>query len=87
MTVSIYHVYEEIERLTSDNEELNYRLKDCNSILREFVEWNKKYPPNRIYHHSQADRMIAELQAVMLMAENALNKETIINDTHDRQVC
>ena len=57
----------EIERLRAERVELI-------AGLEQLIAWDKKYPPQKIYPHSQAAAITNELTAIVINAKAAIEK-------------
>lgn len=78
------------DRLTRENAEVKESLAVCegmkaalireNAALREllkaFLAWQEKYPPERVYSHTRIITIAAELTGIMDKAREALAKVT-----------
>lgn len=56
-------------------EEVPDREDEMREMLEAYQEWNKKYPSNKIFSHSEMQKIIGELDSIMDKSEELLNKQ------------
>ncbi len=49
-------------------------MKSALDVLKDFVEWNKKYPSGRAYHYSEMGCITAQLDKIAAEANAAIAK-------------
>jgi hypothetical protein len=55
------------KELTAENERLRESVKDL-------IQWNEKYPPNRVYPYAEASNMEEQLTSCINKMKSALNQ-------------
>lgn len=56
-------------------EEVEDREDEMREMLEAYQEWNKKYPSNKIFSHSEMQKIIGELDSIMDKSGELLNKQ------------
>lgn len=56
-------------------EEVPDREDEMREMLEAYQEWNKKYPSNKIFSHSEMQKIVGELDLIMEKSKEILNKQ------------